>query len=606
MESIYNHTCYTGPQSLAEFEGILVPIVKLVDSPNKLVRGSFSFLISEILALSQQKYTPKTNAKKGKEDETADRTILTIEEMLSFLPRLYLKATNPEACVTVIQAFATLLRKFGIQFAETNYSLICNVCIDLASNTKLQNSKNEYYVAKESTSFLLRDVVGKLSSEAGQLRACRELMARLVKHAETPLNEVALACILRELGSLLADLGPAVLSIQDEIVEPLMELLDHPNYVVKLSLASCLRDLCLALPHHITKIMNRIVVALQKDLGAMTSENLETIERVVGYGHILSAVIGIISYRPLFAAYEDSATILGLATQLLKSHFSAKDYRVMASQAQIGWTLIGSLMSLGPHFVKVHVSQLLLIWKNVFPKTQPKDAVINRSELEWGYLLYSRDAALAALISFITFNAKELITADVGKRIMVCLNNTLQFLSTLSGAYGPIDDKPASPTQFKLYERECLLRARLFKCFRILAPASIYEAIYIPVLKAAVESFAMDPDRSDRFTATLGTKDGALFGTLGGKDTGALFIESVHSTSLAVASIITVATESGAEDRSISKVSICDAQIKALDNLVCYILIRSIKMFTLPWSMMRIYCTCSILIKSQEPKMFLH
>jgi hypothetical protein len=554
--------------SISEYDYLLKEIVKTNDSPNKMVHHAFASLIASLLVLSQEKkYVPP---KKTKDNVPPERTILTVDEMLSFLPNYYVKANSADSRVTIIEAFAIVFRYFGIQFAEQNYSSICTICFDLSSNPKLQQFKLDYYAAKESTSFLLREVIGKLLSEAGQLRACRDLAKRLKGWVpgSVELPDTSICCILKELGHLLEELGPAAYSIQDEVLEPMMNLMHHPSFLVKLELASCLRDFCLALPQHITKIMNKLVISIQKDLGAMTADKNESIEKIIGYSQVLSSIIGIISSKPLFAAYEDAATIFGLATQLLKSHTSAKDYRVMASQAQIGWTLIGSLMTLGPNFVRVHLSQLLLMWKNVFPKAQPKDGSVNRTELEWGYLLYSRDAALVALLAFIQYNAKDLITADVSKRIMVCLHNVLQFLATLPGSYGPVDDKPPTPIQFKLYDRECLLKQRLYQCLKLLQPTSVYEAIYIPVLKSLVDTFALDPEKSDRFLATLGQKDGALFGTIGGRDTGALFIESVHPTSLAFGNILRVAEESGAEDRSISKVSIKDSQSQSLDNIV--------------------------------------
>jgi hypothetical protein len=553
--------------SVSEFDYLLKDVLKLIDSPNKMVHHSFASLIASLLVLSQEKkYVPP---KKSKDHNPPERNILTVDEMLSFLPNYYVKAHSADARVTIIEAFAIIFRYFGIQFAEQNYSSICTICFELSANPKLQQFKLDYYAAKASTGFLLREVVGKLLSEAGQLRACRDLAKRLKGWipGSTELSDTAICGILNELGHLLEELGPAAYSIQDDIVDPMMNLMQHPSFLVKLELATCLRDFCLALPQHITKIMNKLVISIQKDLGAMTAEKNESIEKIIGYSQILSSIIGIISSKPLFAAYEDAATIFGLATQLLKSHTSVKDYRVMASQAQIGWTLIGSLMTLGPNFVRVHVSQLLLMWKNVFPKVQPKDGSVNRTELEWGYLLYSRDAALVALLAFIQYNAKELITTDVSKRIMVCLHNVLQFLATLPGAYGPLDDKPPTPIQFKLYDRECLLKQRLYQCFQLLQPTSVYEAIYIPILKSLVDTFALDPEKADRFTATLGQKDGALFGTIGGRDTGALFIESVHPTSLAFGNTLRVAEQSGAEDRSISKVSIKDSQSHALDSI---------------------------------------
>ncbi|KAJ3252081.1 hypothetical protein HK103_001848 [Boothiomyces macroporosus] len=561
LEAVYLSTSQQPPMSIAEFDYVITGIIKYSDASTKQIRNSISSLVANILQLSQ-KIVPAP-----KEIPQPDRPILTIEEMLSLLPSLFIKANNPEAKITIVESFTVLLQQLGVQFIEGQYTLICKYCFELAAHPKI-TQKNDIYLAQESSSFILRQVIGKNLTESGQIRSCKELAGRLSKWPAEFIPDANAILILKELGALIADLGPAAVTIQDDILEPLLNFTLHGSYQVKLQLALCLRDFSLALPQHITKIMNKLIAAVQKELPSMNSDRNDTVDRVVSYGIILSSVIGIISSRSLYVAYEDAAIIFGLATQLLKSHVMTKDYTVMAGQAKLGWTLIGSLMSLGPNFVRVHVSQLLLIWKGVFPKQQPKDVAVTRTEIEWNYLLTSRESALAALESFLIFNSKELVTGDVAKRIVVSLNNTMQFLVSVNGGYGPIDDKPATPAQQKLYKKECQLRQRLFHCFKLVTPPSIYDSIYTPLVKASIDAFAMDPDKPDRFLATLGTKDGALFGTIGGKDTGALVIESVVTTSLLDDTATKVAVDSGAEDRLISKTRIKDSNTKTLDELI--------------------------------------
>ena len=563
LEAVYRFTIYPPPLNLSEFEISLNLCVKAVDSRKSNLRNASASCVAALLSLSQK---PPPVQKNSIVKAADDQNILSVEEMLSLLQTCYIKASSIDSKMAYVEGWAVFFRSIGIGFVENNYSLISDACFTLASNLKLQKDKSDAYVVKEASLYLIRDIVGKRISESGQLRACRDLVKSL--SSETHLPDAKTAGILATVTALMVDLGPAAFSIQDDIVDPLLSLIGHPSPKVKLELAAVLREVCIALPHKITKIMNRLVVIIQRELPQMTADKPETVERVVGYGHILSSVIGIISSRSLFAAYEDAATIFGLATQLLKTHLNAKDYRIMASQAQIGWTLVGSLMTLGHNFVRVHVSQLLLIWKNVFPKTQSKDSSMNRGELEWHYLLVARESALAALESFITFNGKELVSADVAKRIMISLNNTLQFASTLVGAYGPVDERPLTPFQSRLYERECRLKCRLFACFKLLSPVSVYENIFTPLIRAVVDSFALDPEKPDRFLAILGTKEGALFGTIGGKDTGALLVETITSTSLISGSVITVADDSGAEEKSIFRKSHHDTQLEKLDDVV--------------------------------------
>jgi HEAT repeat-containing protein 5 len=191
----------------------------------------------------------------------------------------------------------------------------------------------------------------------------------------------------------------------------------------------------------------------------------------------------------------------------------------------------------------------------VFPKSQPKDAMTTRSEAEWIYLFFARESALSALYSFLVFNSKELVTPDVAKRILVCLNNVLQFLGTVSTAYASvIDQTPPTAFHFKLYERECLLRKRLFKCLKAIGTPQTFDSIYTPIIRATIDTFAPDPERPERFTHVQ--KDGTVS------------IESVLHTSLVHGLEFNVAVESGAEDRGISKLTSSDMEVQQLEKYV--------------------------------------
>ena len=88
-------------------------------------------------------------------------------------------------------------------------------------------------------------------------------------------------------------------------------------------------------------------------------------------------------------------------------------------------TLVAALMRLGPNFVRLHLPQLLILWKNALPKPTSKDASTAqvRTETEWAFLLHIRECTLSALLAFFKYNGSKLVTPDVGRRIAVMLNN---------------------------------------------------------------------------------------------------------------------------------------------------------------------------------------
>lgn len=570
MRSVYMADIISLPLNVSEFENLLVGLSKGLENSSSSVRRSFANLFAIILCNSQKspRIFKSTSASppKNTENQTLFSYVLSVSDMLSLLPRMYFyeyqsfgstpKPFTKEVKVAIIESYVFVFRNLGVGFIEENYSLITKILVEFCANPKLAQSSADAHLARECAAFLLREVIGKSLSETGQVLAIKELVSRLnVGDNSVVLEEASLVCILDEISALLYELGSAAFVVQDQLVDNLFRLSLHTSHSVRLAVAAALRSLCLALPNHLSKLVTKLAALIQKESGLLSPDRNESIDRLVGLGHILSALIRVIPLRPLFASYDEAAQIFSLSTQMLRASLSAKDFRVMTCQAQVAWALIGSLMSLGPHFVKVHISQLLLIWKNVLPKIQPKDSVGTRHESEWTYILVSRNAALAALHSFLVFNCKELVTLDVAKRIVVCLNNVLQFFSTLAGIYSGISEQHAPiPAQLRLYEHECLLKKRLFQCFVQLGVPQNYDSIFTVLMKFTIDTFAADPEKLERFP--LLHKDGSAP------------IQAVMAASLVSGNEYFIAQTSGAEERNISNLISKDTDLQKLEDLI--------------------------------------
>lgn len=173
---------------------------------------------------------------------------------------------------------------------------------------------------------------------------------------------------------------------------------------------------------------------LQRDLTSLLSPaapsdiNL----RALGHAYGLSALVSIIPERPLYVSYDVSAKVLDMAIQLLK-RAGEHDVKVAGVEVEVAWTSIASLMSLGPNFVRPHLPQLLVLWRNALPKPTSKDSAnsANRPISEWMFLLHVRDSALGAILCFLQHNSSTLVTLDVGRRIASVLGNALSFANNL-------------------------------------------------------------------------------------------------------------------------------------------------------------------------------
>lgn len=240
---------------------------------------------------------------------------------------------------------------------------------------------------------------------------------------------------------------------------------------------------------------------LQRDLSGILipAASLDISLRALGHAYALSALISIIPKRPLYVSYDVAAKVLDMATQLLK-RAGEHDVRIADIEVEVAWMLIASLMTLGPNFVRPHLAQLLVLWRNALPKPTSKDAAggVGRSVAEWAFLLHVREAALGAMWCFLERNKGVLVTLDVARRIASVLINALSFANNFISA-GVEDPAESALVQqgpnrrnggLTLREREAILRTRVHQCFNSLGFSSIQESTQVVLLQSAMSLFA--------------------------------------------------------------------------------------------------------------------
>jgi hypothetical protein len=153
-------------------------------------------------------------------------------------------------------------------------------------------------------------------------------------------------------------------------------------------------------------------------------------------------------------------------------------------------------MTLGPNFVKIHLSQLLLLWKNALPKPLNKDNMVQRNMLELSFLAHVRECALGSILTFFEFNSR-LLTLDVTKRLAAMLQNTTMFLNTLPAKKTTDDISQRLSPALQLHDFDLMVRRRVLQCYTKLvelSPAGSGEVLLqTNLLPFAVSSFA-DPD----------------------------------------------------------------------------------------------------------------
>ena len=285
--------------------------------------------------------------------------------------------------------------------------------------------------------------------------------------------------------------------VQDALSDPLVTLLSHPNHTTRISAAWALQCFCYATPLRLPKIILIVVEKLQRDLTLLSSPTAPSDAhfRALGYAYGLGGLLSIIPDRPLYVSYDISAKVLDMAIQVLK-RAGEHDLQVAAVEVEVSWTLIASLMTLGPNFVQTYLSQLLVLWRNALPKPTSKDtsSASGRNPLEWSFLLHVRESALGAILCFLRHNNPVLVSLDVARRLSSLLNNALQFaMAFLAQASDEQLDQPVASkggVGLTLRTRESLLRRRIYQCFSSIGFSGITEATQSSLLHSTIALFA--------------------------------------------------------------------------------------------------------------------
>ncbi|KZV63558.1 clathrin-coated vesicle protein [Peniophora sp. CONT] len=511
----------TGPEwTASEIEQVVALCVRSLEGADQITRQSLAVLVGKVLASSQSEVAspPPEPAKKGKkpEDEDEDpppvsampgetKTIMSLPEMFRHLslPFNRLQATH-KSRVGLFQFYTSLLSTLGASYVEAHYGeIIHHLMHDIANNARNTGTRFEILLVRKLIGILLRDLVGvRMLGEQAQIAAIQELSSAYLKRwpafmpSQTAPSPFVLAVVLKEVAGLLQQLGNAPPPVQDALNEPLVTLLAHPNHTVRVHASGALRVFCYSSPLRLPKIMITVMEHLQRDVNLLTSPNASSdiSTRALGHAYGLAALVTIIPSKPLYVSYDISSKVLDMAIQLLK-RAGEHDVRLAQVEVETAWTCIASLMTLGPNFVRAHLPQLLVLWRNALPKPTNKDTHTDggRTISEWSFLLHVRETALGAIYCFLQYNSPALVTLDVSRRLAVMLSNAFLFINAFATQKleEPVGLSPeAAQSWIVLRSRESLLRRRIFQCFSLLGVASVPDSTQITLMQSVISLVA--------------------------------------------------------------------------------------------------------------------
>ncbi|SMR63059.1 unnamed protein product [Zymoseptoria tritici ST99CH_3D1] len=453
-------------------------------------------------------------------EKPATALSLSLLEILKLLSSHFCKPTTPnKARAGIAVCYAKLFKALGEGVVEKQYNEIAmHLFRELLNYPGWQYNQYRRLLSRKFVRIILERVIAPMLGETAQLNACRFLLNDVIKDYPQTVKErpepskAILTGAISVMTSLVARLDAATGVIAENCREGLLQVLQHPSFTVQIQASRGLRAFVLACPQQLLPAVTICMNSVSRELGLLGGQG-QSPRRCVAYAHGLAAILSTSSKHPLYGSVDVYARVLQQATTLLKSSGSS-DLRISSCQLQVAWIMIGGLMSLGPNFVKIHLSQLMLLWRNALPKPMSRENISGRNMLELSYLAHVRECALGSIKSFLSYN-QRLLTSDTARRLSGMLENTVAFLQSLPSRRTSDDPSNRLSAALQLQDYEVMVRRRVFECFSqllVLSPAGSIEATaHSTILPLAVASFSdAEYDAPNSLSAAIASAAGSF------------------------------------------------------------------------------------------------
>ena len=381
-------------------------------------------------------------------EETSSQRVAA---MLKSLSELYCKTLSKKTRSVVITAYLEIFTRMGRSWLSAHYdTILLSVLNDLQLTLTVDNQYRNLTTRRHVEVLLRR--LGRALDQEGQISA----IASILKHLQTAPSRHIVVSALMEITALIEGLGSATST--DLEFETIFFLTAHPVHSVQIAAASTIKAIVLNVPSLLSSTVDNLFTRLREELASIaepenTAKNFDCLGLALSVAALTSAGVE----RPLHISLDKTADqILNLATDSLKASVRTTIH-TSAIQVQVAWVLIGALQALGPTFIRSHLTQILLLWKNALPKPLTKEL---KGGTELLFLLHVRDAALGSIVSFIK-HCRPLCTSDVIKRLSTMTSNSLAFVQTLKTSSINNEEKLLN---IGMIDLEAQVRRRVLSC----------------------------------------------------------------------------------------------------------------------------------------------
>ncbi|CAF0968829.1 unnamed protein product [Rotaria sordida] len=463
-----------------------------------------------------------------------------------------------EIRIGVTHTYVELALVLGTSWIEQNLSLFINHILELAGNPRSSTSHVDAVYSRKCITFILRSVIGSRLGEKAQFAAAKEyatiitryttpqLITNNINSSTTSTNDLhistgssslnsstnsmiqsygssstntfelstnieytqhILICALHELSLLVQSFGTSTsLLLQDScngLIDTLFLVILNPSHSVRLSAAWCLRSITTALPSLMTPLIDRCLDKMKTLAKQTTSYNTDAMS---GFALALQALLGAVYRCPLGIPSQRAKTIFDFADDLLRTATTSIAGqqqslipRVILQRTHTAWHLLAACCTLGQQVIKKFVPRLVLLWRNVFPRSQAdfEQEKQRGDSFTWTLSFNQRSGALCSMISFLnncSTGDDHLITDDLLKRMLNPIENAILVLlhiPNLIKQFGP--QLKASTAMFRLRLYELLL----------LIPIKFYEQHFKILLRELVAEFTLTDNAANTTTSLL-------------------------------------------------------------------------------------------------------
>ena len=453
------------PTSRADLESWLTLVVKSIHGVDAHTRASLARLAAVLLCQTAS----SASADEGKDPVV--QPVYAVSEQLHLLYGHLSRASTYEARTEVLCMYDALLTRHGSAWLEQHLDVVYTHLVqDIA--TRLPNGA-------EAVRRLL-DPHWQALSEPAQERAAAYLGTHVLAMwpPSTPTqpvpSEAALCVTLDATAVLVAQLGELSAALHEALYEAHRRLLTHPALCVQVRAAWWLSVACSVQPWLLAPTYAELLVFMRRDSEALSKpqhdRGVSLRARLVGHSAALSALARVAAQHPLYMRNDDVEEVLSLATDLRTRSSETPAAPNAAAAVGSAWMLEGSLMALGPEFMRARVPTLLHAWRQAWvdrPWPEIDDSA-------WAYLVTERLGALSSMHAFFVHGGHTLLTPETARRLVALQSQALAFLEAW--------ERRAPGTS-----EASLLRARMCRCCTHLAQAPAMETLAPALLRVCVE-----------------------------------------------------------------------------------------------------------------------